>query len=146
MVEDDAPSNNYGHDNPQIHQVQHIANVETLQQFSPAYPVQPIYRPVVYNHGANNLPYFKQNDEPTVRTVNATDSEVKAETSKESETVEKTEVLERSENTLSTGQTEKVEKLDVLTTEGTKLEAVDTTKLPAPIVEVLALNASAKTN
>lgn len=149
IVVDDESINNqpYGHDNPQIHQVQHIANVETLQQFSPpAYPVQPIYRPVIYNHGTNHLPYFKQNDEPAVRTANATDDEVKIAVSKE-EAVEESKVSEKSEITLSTEQTEKVERLEqVLTTEAAKLEVVATTNLPAPMAEVLAVNATTKAN
>lgn len=77
VVDDEAVgANQYGHDTPQIHQVQHIANVETLQQFSPAYPLQPIYRPVVYNHGA--VSYFKENDVSELRTApNATETGAK---------------------------------------------------------------------
>lgn len=154
VVDDDAINTQYGHDSPQIHQVQHIANVETLQQFSPAYPVSPIYRPVVYNHGPSSNPYFKENDAPVVRTAaNITDEGTKSNTSAQptettAEPAKHIEETEKSENTLSSEQTEKIASLEeILTTLEVKLELASTTKLPAPMDAVLAVNATAaKTN
>lgn len=160
VVDDDAINTQYGHDSPQIHQVQHIANVETLQQFSPAYPVSPIYRPVVYNHGPSSNPFFKQNDEAAVTTAaNITNDEIKSTSTAESkiqpvkssvdtkfEPGKPIDEIEKSVNTLNTEQTTKVEQLEkVSTILEAKLELAATTKLPAPMDQVLAVNTTATT-
>lgn len=152
IVDDDAINTQYGHDSPQIHQVQHIANVQTLQQFSPAYPVSPVYRPVVYHHEPSSSSYFKENDAPVVRTAaNITDELTKSSSAKPAETTVKPakeiEEIEKSENSLSSEQTEKIGSLEeFLTTLEAKLELASTTKLPAPMDEVLGVNATAKAN
>lgn len=150
-------ANQYGHDKPQIHQVQHIANVETLQQFSPAYPLQPIYRPVVYNHGS--LSHFKENDADALRTApNATKADKKEEKnptniSENTKTDEKlvkpnTNIpLAISEKTIQAPKVEKPEK--IISTEKAKSELVteaSSPKLPTPMDKVLATNAATVSN
>lgn len=151
VVDDDVVSNQYGHDSPQIHQVQHIANVETLQQFSPAYPLQPIYRPVVYSHGQG--PLFKQNDENAVKTAaNDTNTENKTEKTPtdKTEKVDESKIYDSSAKTEQTNRvaetklesTTETAKLKV--TEAVKLAVTETAKLPTPMDQVLKINATTK--
>lgn len=120
-------NNQYGHDNPQIHQVQHIAHVQNLQQFSPAYPVQPLYQPNVHNHGQPLPIYFKQNNVPAEKSATGG-----------TETVNKTADTKPIEN--KTEQAEKMKK----TEQQEKLEKIEPTKLPAPMNEILGVNTTAK--
>lgn len=138
IVDDDAVvENQYGHDRPQIHQVQHIHNVETLQQFSPAYPLQPIYRPVVYNQGSQSpFSHFKENDAATSRIApNATESAANKE--KKDATIPLT--IEKKTSKVS--NIEKVEQ--IVPTEVAKSVVTEasasSTQLPTEIAKVLAI-------
>lgn len=140
-VEGELLNNQYGHDNPQIHQVQHIAHVQNLQQFSPAYPVGAVYRPNVHNHGGV---YFKQNDQPAVKSaINITEADSKTTEIKPDEN--KISDI-KTEQTVKLASTEKIEQVEkVLTTEqSTKLEKVAPTTLPAPINKILGADVAAK--
>ncbi|XP_055303082.1 uncharacterized protein LOC129568805 isoform X2 [Sitodiplosis mosellana] len=136
VAEDEVEVNNqYGHENPQIHQVQHIAHVENLQQFSPAYPVQPIYRPHIHNHG--QPVYFKQNDVPTEKSAgNTVETENKITETKTIETkTEQGEKITKTEQPAKIEKTELAEKSDTIES---------STKLPASIIEILGVNPTAK--
>lgn len=156
--DEDVGSNQYGHDTPQIHQVQHIANVETLQQFSPAYPLQPlqpIYRPVVYNHGAQT--YFKENDAGALRTAsnttetdnkqnkNSTNTLGNAKTDGKVKKLNSNNPLATSEKTAQVPKIEKVEQ--IASTEVAKSAATEasSTKLPTPMDKALAVNTATAT-
>lgn len=108
--------------------MQHIAHVQNLQQFSPAYPVQPVYRPNVHNHGQPI--YFKQNDVPTEKSASST---IIAET--DNKIAETTKTIES-----KTEQAVKIEK----TEQPEKSEKIEPTKLPTPMNEILGVNATAK--
>lgn len=125
-------NNQYGHDNPQIHQVQHIAHVQNLQQFSPAYPVQPIYHPNIHN---GQPIYFKQNDEPAEKSVLNLIKTIIKPTNSET-TTNNIELTDKTENPET--DTTKAELMKVETTK------VETTKLPSPMNEILAINAARK--
>lgn len=143
-------SNQYGHDTPQIHQVQHIANVETLQQFSPAYPLQPIYRPVIYTN-------FKENDAGALRTASnatETDDKKKKDTKNTSENTKTNEKVVNPETNIplatseKTAQEPKIEKMKQnVSTEMVKSEVTEASlsKLPIPMDKVLAINAAKAT-
>lgn len=143
-VNSELLNNQYGHDNPQIHQVQHIAHVQNLQQFSPAYPVQPLYRPNVHNHGQSV--YFKQNDQPAEKSaINITEkaeekpTENKSE-EKSTETKTTDNKIEQTKTIESTESTEKAEKIE----QTEKFEKTEATKLPTPMNTVLGLDNNAK--
>lgn len=142
MVDDDTVgtelvNNQYGHENPQITQVQHIAHVQNLQQFSPAYPVQPLYRPHVSNIGSGV--YFKQNDQPIEKSVDKKISENKI------ERAETTTYATKIETTGAAKIENKTEKVEITTIES-KADNVETKKLPAPMNEILAVNTTAIQN
>lgn len=133
--------------------MQHIANVETLQQFSPAYPLQPIYRPVVYNHGS--LSHFKENDPGVLRTAsNATQTDKKENKDPTStpENIKTTEKESKSSSNMplaTSTQVPKVEKSEqIVSTETAKSEVTEASspsKLPTPMEKVLAVNAASST-
>lgn len=132
-VEGELLNNQYGHDNPQIHQVQHIAHVQNLQQFSPAYPVGAVYHPNVHNHGQGV--YFKQNNQPVVKSaINITEVESKT---TEIKPIESKIVDIRTEQTAKITSTEKTE-------QPMKLEKAEPTTLPAPISKILGVDVAAK--
>lgn len=106
-----------------------------MQQFSPAYPVQPIYRPYVQSTGSGV--YFKQNEIPAERTAaNTTEPQNSIDTSK-TEKVEKTEKGKTAEQAKNAEKTEKIEPT-------AKPISIESTELPAPMAEILAINATAK--
>lgn len=104
---------------------QHIAHVQNLQQFAPAFPVQPVYRPNVHNHGQPI--YFKQNDPVEKAALNLTETETKttAQNKTTDNKIEEPKTTERNESA------EKSEKTEI-------------TKLPSPMNEVLAVNGTGK--
>lgn len=133
--------------------MQHIANVETLQQFSPAYPLQPIYRPVVYNHGS--LTHFKENDAGELRTApnaTATDNKDKKDSKNTPEKIKTNENVTKpitnipSATSEKTAQIPKIEKSEQIAPTGlTKSEVTDapSAKLPTPMDKILTINADA---
>lgn len=144
VVDDDTVgselvNNQYGHESPQIHQVQHIAHVQNLQQFSPAYPVQPLYRPHVSNIGSGV--YFKQN-EPEIKSVDNKLSEDKIE---RAETTTYESKIETTEPTKIDSKTEKTEKTAFTTVEY-KTDKIEVKKLPTPMNEVLAVDVTTVQN
>lgn len=124
-VDSELLDNQHGQTNPQIQQVQHIAHVQNLQQFA-GFPIQPI-KPI----------YFKQNVAPAEKSAaNIVQTENKISETKtvesNTEEVEKIAKTEQSTKMEKTEQPKKVEKI------------VPTTNLPAPMNEILGINATAK--
>ncbi|XP_055303086.1 uncharacterized protein LOC129568806 [Sitodiplosis mosellana] len=135
-------NNQYGHDNPQIHQVQHIAHVQNLQQYAPTFPVplQPLYLP------NGQQVYFKQNDVPTEKSAGSIiEAENKIAATKTIEIkTEQPEKITKTEQPIKLEkmkQTVKVDKME----QPEKSETIEpTTKLPTPMIEILGVNATAK--
>lgn len=145
IVDDEAVVSQYGHERPQIHQVQHIHNIETLQQFSPAYPVQPIYRPVVYNQGSQSpFSHFKENDAATSRIApNVTDVTEKAEDKDDKKSA--TTPLTIAEKPSDVSNTEKIEQIvptEMIKTVVTEASSASSPQLPTEMVKVLAVQAN----
>lgn len=142
MVDDEAVTNQYGHDKPQIHQIQHIDHVETLQQFSPGYPIQPIY----FSH-------FKENDVGALRTAaNTTEASIgKDNKNKETTNAVKTtnidEKIVNSNNNTPLTISEKSTQIpitentkQIASSELAKSQVTEASKLPTPMDRILAVN------
>lgn len=123
--------------------------METLQQFSPAYPLQPIYRPVVYNHGS--LSYFKENDVGALRTATnvndeAGDKGIKN-TKNNTDHINSAEKVEKSKSNIPLVQVPKAEQQEMVSSATAKSQVTEASKLPIPMDKVLAVktvNATAR--
>lgn len=144
VVDDDTVSsellNHHGYDNPQINQVQHIAHVQNLQQFSPYIQPQQHIPQIHHVHGVGV--YYKQKENPAEKSaLNITAEKQKDSIPSEKSVLDATTAKEKAEITENTKMAD--EKLTteakMLTEQSTTVtsefkEKIQSTTLPIPLL------------